>query len=405
VVFLNPDVPRWTPTTEADIQHAIADGILEESHWWDAKRQLNPGPMVNKAFAADLAAFAIDGGSLLVGLHEDKETGTFSPALQPTATMPERIGSIATSVIDPPLYVVTTPIPSEQTGENGESLGYLLVEVPPSARAPHQVDGVYYGRGDKQNIRLSDAEVQRHHALRESLTHKGEALLAAEVARDAIPLHLRGGGHIYLVAEPLSAAPDVATRFLRGEDTRDWVWRVNATVLLDVPHEEAEVAWFVLVEHDPSSVQRPADPGGQVVLGGAHGRGVVIDPQLFGLSKELLVQVLDGVDPTGKAASGRGNRYLARVLGEAAVSAARTDTFLGERYRRIARRRGKKRAIVAVGRSILVIIWALLSDEQAQFVDLGPDYYANRNNPERRARHHIRELQTLGYSVTLNPAA
>ena len=109
--------------------------------------------------------------------------------------------------------------------------------------------------------------------------------------------------------------------------------------------------------------------------------------------------------PTGKAASGNGNRYLARVLGEAAVSAARTDTFLGERCRRIARHRGKKRAIVAIGPSILVIIWALLSDEQAQFVDLGPDYYAARNNPERKARHHIRELQALGYSVTLNPAA
>src|SRR5687768_16427414 len=109
--------------------------------------------------------------------------------------------------------------------------------------------------------------------------------------------------------------------------------------------------------------------------------------------------------PTGKAASGKGNRYLARVLGEAAVSAARTDPFLGERNRRIARRRGKKRAIVAIGRSILVIIWALLSDEQAQFIDLGPDYYASRNNPERKVRHHIRELRALGYSVTLNPAA
>jgi transposase len=109
--------------------------------------------------------------------------------------------------------------------------------------------------------------------------------------------------------------------------------------------------------------------------------------------------------PTGKAASGKGNRYLARVLGEAAVSAGRTDTFLGERYRRIARRRGRKRAIVAVGRSILVIIWALLSDDDAQFVDLGPDYYASRNNPERKARHHIRELNALGYTVTLNPAA
>jgi transposase len=108
--------------------------------------------------------------------------------------------------------------------------------------------------------------------------------------------------------------------------------------------------------------------------------------------------------PTGKAGTGKGNRYLARVVGEAAVSAARTDTFLGERYRRIARRRGKKRAIVAVGRSILVIVWALLSDEEAQFVDLGPDYYASRTNPERKVRQHIRDLQALGYSVTLNPA-
>ena len=59
----------------------------------------------------------------------------------------------------------------------------------------------------------------------------------------------------------------------------------------------------------------------------------------------------------GSGSTGHGDPYLARVLGEVAVAAGRTDTFLGERYRRIARRRGKKKAIVAVGRSILVIIW------------------------------------------------
>ena len=64
----------------------------------------------------------------------------------------------------------------------------------------------------------------------------------------------------------------------------------------------------------------------------------------------------------GAGATGHGNRYLAQVLGEAAVSAGKTNTFLGERYRRIARRRGKQKAIVAVGRSILVIVWQLLSD-------------------------------------------
>jgi transposase len=107
----------------------------------------------------------------------------------------------------------------------------------------------------------------------------------------------------------------------------------------------------------------------------------------------------------GNAGTGHGNRYLARVLGEAAIGAARTDTFLGERYRRIARRRGKNRAIVAVGRSILVIIWALLADEQSQFIDLGADYYTSRTNAERKVRQHVRELQDLGYTVTLNPAA
>lgn len=155
--------------------------------------------------------------------------------------MPERIGSIATSAVDPPLFVVTTAIPSEQTGENGEARGYLLVEVPPSARAPHQVEGVYYGRGDKQNIRLSDAEVQRHHALRESLTHKGAALLAGEVARDPIPRGDRTGGHLYLVAEPLTAAPDIATRFLRDAKTRDWAFKCVTEDVSAIPLRDRDI--------------------------------------------------------------------------------------------------------------------------------------------------------------------
>ncbi len=107
----------------------------------------------------------------------------------------------------------------------------------------------------------------------------------------------------------------------------------------------------------------------------------------------------------GRGATGHGNRYLARVLGEAAVSAGRTDTFLGERYRRIARRRGKKKAIVAVGRSILVIIFHLLSDPEARFHDLGSDFYDNRIGPDRKKRNHVRQLEALGYKVTLQPAA
>jgi transposase len=107
----------------------------------------------------------------------------------------------------------------------------------------------------------------------------------------------------------------------------------------------------------------------------------------------------------GRGATGRGNRYLARILGEAAVAAGRTDTFLGERYRRLVRRRGKQKAMVAVGRSMLVIIWHLLSDPEARYSDLGPDFYDRRINAERRKRNHIHQLEALGYKVTVQPAA
>jgi transposase len=93
------------------------------------------------------------------------------------------------------------------------------------------------------------------------------------------------------------------------------------------------------------------------------------------------------------------------VLGEAAVVAGRTDTFLGERYRRIARRRGSKKAIVAVGRSILIIVWQLLADPTARFHDLGAGFYDTRLNADRTKRNHVRQLEALGYKVTLEPAA
>jgi transposase len=107
----------------------------------------------------------------------------------------------------------------------------------------------------------------------------------------------------------------------------------------------------------------------------------------------------------GKSTTGHGNPYLARVLGEAAVAAGRTNTFLGERYRRIARRRGTKKAIVAVGRSILVIVWHLLADPTVRYHDLGAGFYDTHVNAERAKRNHIRQLEALGYTVTLQPAA
>ena len=115
---------------------------------------------------------------------------------------------------------------------------------------------------------------------------------------------------------------------------------------------------------------------------------------------------VDHVIPRSRGGKkGHGNAYLRGALGQAALGAARTDTFLGERYRRVGRRRGKAKAQVAVARSILTIIWHLLADPAARYTDLGPDYVASRTDRDKKIRNHVRQLQALGLQVTLTPAA
>jgi transposase len=104
--------------------------------------------------------------------------------------------------------------------------------------------------------------------------------------------------------------------------------------------------------------------------------------------------------------AGKGNPYLKGVLGLAAAAASRGKaTFLSERYRRLVKRRGKGKALVAVARSILVIIWHLLADPTARFHDLGADFYERRVNTTRKITSLVRQLEALGHTVTLQPAA
>jgi len=98
---------------------------------------------------------------------------------------------------------------------------------------------------------------------------------------------------------------------------------------------------------------------------------------------------------------GQGNTWLRGSPGQAATGAARTTTFPGERYHRIARRRGKAKAQVAVARSILVIIWHLPAEPAARFTAPGHAYYQDRTGKDRKLRNHIRQIQPLGFTVTL----
>src|SRR5215208_1887420 len=109
----------------------------------------------------------------------------------------------------------------------------------------------------------------------------------------------------------------------------------------------------------------------------------------------------------GKRRSGKptkGNRWLGEVLIECAWAAARSrDTYLSAQYWRLARRIGKKKAAVAVGHSILVIAWYLLTDN-CDYRDLGGDYFVRRDTDRQRQRA-VAQLQALGYRVVLEPLA
>ena len=107
----------------------------------------------------------------------------------------------------------------------------------------------------------------------------------------------------------------------------------------------------------------------------------------------------------GRARTGKGNPYLKSALAQIATGAAKTDTFLGERYRRLIKRMPKAKALVALQRSILVIFFHLLADPTAEFTDLGADFYAKRIDRARRTTHLLRQLHALGYQVQLTDTA
>ena len=103
----------------------------------------------------------------------------------------------------------------------------------------------------------------------------------------------------------------------------------------------------------------------------------------------------------GSNATGRGNPCLSAAPGEVSISAGRTQSFPGAKYRRMTRRMPKKKALTATGNSALTIIHALLSDPDARYTDLGADYYEQRMHVRRQARNHVRGLERLGYKVTI----
>jgi len=112
-------------------------------------------------------------------------------------------------------------------------------------------------------------------------------------------------------------------------------------------------------------------------------------------------------ESAGKRRSGKtrkGNRYLRRTLIQAALGAThKKHSALQARYHRVKRHRGHKKAVVAVGHQILEIAYYIMRDG-VTYDELGADYF-ERRHAERAVRRHVRQLEALGFHVTIEKAA
>jgi hypothetical protein len=107
--------------------------------------------------AIDLASFAVDGGTIFIGVSEDKATDQFTLTPFRLEGVAERLEQLGRLRLDPPLSVRCLPL----RAASDDLEGCLVVQIPQSPDALHMVAGIYRGRGEKTNIELGDAEVRR----------------------------------------------------------------------------------------------------------------------------------------------------------------------------------------------------------------------------------------------------
>lgn len=236
---------RLDAASEAALRAHIDAGMLAEHHYLEVKREIPAGSGANIELARDLASFAIDGGTLVIGVAEDKTTNTYSPAPVHLPGLAERVEQVAASRIAPRLNVRCREIQSD----SGAEVGYLIIEVPPSPEAPHMVDGRYYGRGDTTKHVLADADVRRLNERRLGRRARFLDQLAAEVERDPTPPHARSEAHLFVLASPSTGRPEMLHDALSaaGQTLRSWA----QTAILRGP-PGSRLAWPPHADFDPN---------------------------------------------------------------------------------------------------------------------------------------------------------
>jgi hypothetical protein len=246
-VYLGTGRERWVPAAYGDVVTAAADGLLDENHYVELKQEIPLGRGNNRELARDLAALAVDGGVLAVGIADaDGAAGMVVDV--DLGGLADRIDQVARTAVDPPLSVLCRILPNPAAADRG----VLLVEVPASAEAPHMVDGRYWGRTDRGKYPLPDAEVRRLLA-----AQAGRAVAAAELLdRFVAASPIMAGnpqGSLFLMAVPLTARPDAAAEVLFGDGAVARLTALRDRAQAEVPDGNAfEPTLRAATEYEPA---------------------------------------------------------------------------------------------------------------------------------------------------------
>ena len=191
----------WIPDSAAEIERIATARELQETASFDAKKSL-PVAGRNESLAVDVAAMSTDGGVLLYGVEEDRSGQPVTPTPIPLAGAKERVDQIVqTSIAEAP-HIEIREYPTDADA----SVGYLLVVIPQSARAPHQVtvggNLRFYGRGATGNRVLTEGEIARLYERRRAWEQDAKELLDRAVQRSRFTA-TANQGLLHAVAAPV----------------------------------------------------------------------------------------------------------------------------------------------------------------------------------------------------------
>jgi hypothetical protein len=192
----------WVPRTKDEIDVFLKGGGLtpQEAASLDVKRELPTTQAKNQDIAVDVAAMSTEGGTIIYGIEEDKATKALSSSPIALAGQKERVAQIVANGVGGHVHIETVEI------DLGAGQGYLVVAVPPSPNAPHQVQvkGNYrfYGRGPGGNRVLAQGEIDLLYARRRAWETEAEDFLSELLSKAPVSAQ-EHAGFLHLAIWPL----------------------------------------------------------------------------------------------------------------------------------------------------------------------------------------------------------